>query len=250
MFVLSLFTIYGLSLIRDSVSSPPEHHECFQIVRLAQKFTLSGKQKEEIKTKLTDRCGKLKAQRQQICTNIVNTKLDEIITMIGEQKNPHFICNAIGFRHPINQEARIGLEDCTKVVEKFKNQFQNFKPNRRPILNNTRPAIVAKVLEDNTNQTKTETSTSTTSSQSQTNSTSFDRPFGIRPESGLRSSRFRAGRRMPFAFVPICKELPAENRIACHVISRFVFKDYIKNANQTAQEVCLHLNSTNYITLV
>ena len=76
MFVLSFFSVYCLSSIRESLtSSPPEHHECFQIVRIAQKLALSGKQKDEIKTKLSERCTKLKAQRQQICTNIVNTKL-------------------------------------------------------------------------------------------------------------------------------------------------------------------------------
>lgn len=242
MLVISFFAILGLSLIKDINKAPPEHHECFQIVRAAQKLALSGKQKDEIKTKLGERCSKLKAQREQICTNIVNTKLDEIITMNSEQKNPHFICNAIGFRHPVNKEAQISLADCTNIVEKFRTQFQNFKPHRRPVLNHTRPAIVAKVLEDDKKDTDSTTST--------TESTSNDRPFGIRPENGVVHSRLRAGRRMPFAFVPICKELPSESRVACHVISRFVFKDYMKNTNQTPQEVCQHLNQTNYITLV
>ena len=243
MLALSLFTIFGLSIYRDALLSPPDHHECFQIVKLSSKLSLSGKQKEEIKTKLTERCSKLKTQRQQVCTNIVNTKLDEILTMIHDQKNPHFICNAVGFRHPINQEAKISLDDCTKIVEKFKVQFQNFQPRRRPQLNRTRPVITAQVLEDTTNTTSKAASSSTNSTRT------FDRPFGIRPENGVRNSRFRLGR-SPFAFVPICKELSAENRIACHVISRFVFKNYMKKLNQTASEVCTHLNKTNYIRLL
>lgn len=226
-----------------------EHFECFSIVKFTHKHLLAGKESKDIAAILKERCtsDKLPKYRQEICNTISETKLDEIIKFLNDKKHPQAICNAIGYRRRHAEDAQISQSSCVELVEKFRTQFKNFDPNkiRRPFFNSTRWGIFRKLQ-----QPANETATPQTAKllESETKSTQNTKPFGLHPENAISDVKLRYfHNRIPFGLAPLCKELPENNRLACHIISRNVYKQYTQKINQTAEEICVSLNATNLI---
>ncbi|OHT16628.1 hypothetical protein TRFO_13046 [Tritrichomonas foetus] len=253
------------------------HFECVNIVRHVEKLVQSGSGVKHIETKISEMCDRLSETRKEVCQSIAKDKIKQIVDLLNEMKAPQFICDLLGYRKILGPERQITVADCHSIVEKLKVQYKTFKPGfRRPILNQTEgskipPPVLpqnpaqpqnptkpqpaaAKVLGDD-DKPKEEPKPADGNSEARPLPAPIkpanDRPFGIRPESGIRDNRLQfPGMRMPFGLGPVCKELPPESRMACHIISRSVYKGLRLGKDETPEEICKNLNETRYIKLI
>ena len=233
------------------------HFECISVVRQIERMEESGVDIDQISSKVHELCNKFGENRKQVCETIANEKVKQVVELLKDKKFPQFVCDVIGYRRADEPERQISKSDCLTVVEKLKEQYKNFKPGLRRFLNRShiepphaeepkphdeaekpaQPAQNIKILSEE--------------EEKKEKPKEHQKPFGLFPEHGIFDRRLRLPfNRTPYGLGPVCKEMPQESRMACHIISRFVFRALRHGQEEEPEQICNTLNETRYIKYV
>jgi hypothetical protein len=188
------------------------HFECFNVIRIIDHAIRDGKSTSAITDELSSHCTKLADPRKNICQSIVPLHISNITTQLSDKKHPDEICESLGFIRHFSGRV-ISTSQCVRFV----------------------------------NLTRFEVAAQTESSDEKKKSLlPLPRPF-----SKLGSVLSKRSFRRFFGFSSVCKDVTADERIGCHVISRLVGRELPENIdrNVTNLEICQKLNDRHLIKL-
>jgi len=200
------------------------HFECFNIVRVIEHESQSGKSEAEITTGLTNHCNHLEDHRRNICETIVPSQIPRVLELLKDKKRPDFVCEVLGFARGFGSGRLVSKANCITIVDSIRKE-----PGDEPV----RP----KVLDDEQMRERVWTERDGRPVRMR-----FDRP----------DDRFDRMLPMRLPRGPeICQAMDGDQKTVCMVLSRLVLRGMKEElrSGMSSEEICQKLEERHLIKL-